>query len=94
MINVSVLDKQGREIPDAMNMIQFKLNGNATILGVGNGDPSSHEADKCLDGNWKRSLFNGKCQIILESMDKEGDFSLTATADGLQNATATIQMKK
>ena len=94
VINVTVLDKQGREIPDAMNMIQFKLNGNATILGVGNGDPSSHEADKYLDGNWKRSLFNGKCQIILESMDKEGDFTLTATAEGLQNAAATIQMKK
>jgi beta-galactosidase len=94
VINVSVLDKQGREIPDAMNLIQFQLKGNATILGVGNGDPSSHEADKCMDGNWKRSLFNGKCQIILQSMEHAGEFTLTATAEGVQATAVSVIMKK
>jgi beta-galactosidase len=70
VINVTVSDNKGREVPDAMNLIQFALVGEARILGVGNGDPSSHEADNCLDGNWKRSLFNGKCQIILKSSEK------------------------
>ena len=94
VINVTVLDSKGREIPDAMNLIQFTLAGEARILGVGNGDPSSHEADNCLDGNWKRSLFNGKCQIILQSSEKEGEFVLTASSEGLKNATATIILKK
>lgn len=94
VINVTVFDSKGREIPDAMNLIQFKLAGEARILGVGNGDPSSHEADNCLDGNWKRSLFNGKCQIILQSPEKEGEFALTASSDGLKSATATIIIKK
>lgn len=94
VINVTVFDSKGREIPDAMNLIQFKLAGEARILGVGNGDPSSHEADNCLDGNCKRSLFNGKCQIILQSSEKEGEFVLTASSEGLKNATTTIILKK
>jgi beta-galactosidase len=72
-----------------MNLIQFQLKRDAEILGVGNGDPSSYEDDK-----WKRSLFNGKCQIILPSLEKEGEFVLTASSEGLKNATATIILKK
>ncbi|MBX9808628.1 MAG: glycoside hydrolase family 2, partial [Flavobacteriaceae bacterium] len=92
--NVTVLDHKGREVPDAMNLIQFTLSGEARILGVGNGDPSSHEADNCLDGNWKRSLFNGKSQIILQSPEKEGEFLLTASSEGLKSDTVTIIIKK
>jgi beta-galactosidase len=94
VINVTVLDSKARAVPDAMNLIQFTLAGEARILGVGNGDPSSHEADNCLDDNWKRSLFNGKCQIILQSPDKEGEFALTASSEGLKSATTTIIIKK
>lgn len=94
VINITVLDNKGREVPNAMNLIQFALTGDARILGVGNGDPSSHEADKCLDGNWKRSLFNGKCQIILQSSEKEGEFVLTASSEGLKNAIVTIIQKR
>lgn len=72
-----------------MNLIQFQLKRDAEILGVGNGDPSSHEDDK-----WKLSLFNGKCQIILQSPEKEGEIALMASSDGLKSATATIIIKK
>lgn len=67
VVNVRVIDKEGREVPDAQNIIQFSIQGNAKIIGVGNGDPSSHEPDKCDDGKWQRKLFNGKCQVILQS---------------------------
>ena len=94
VINVKVLDREGREVPDASNVIQFSLSGEARILGVGNGDPSSHEEDICLDGKWKRSLFNGKCQIIIQSSEKDGNFKLNAFSEGLQNSTAIITTKK
>lgn len=94
VINVTALDGRGREVPDAANMILFSLSGEARILGVGNGDPSSHEADICLDGKWKRSLFNGKCQIIIQSPEKEGQFSLTASSEGLKKETVVITVKK
>jgi beta-galactosidase len=45
IITVSVTDAQGRVVPVAGNHIQFELNGPGKIMGVGNGDPSCHEAD-------------------------------------------------
>jgi len=40
---------------------------------------------------WSRSLFNGLAQIMVQSTRDAGAIKLTATADGLQSATATIQ---
>lgn len=91
VVNVTALDAQGREVPDAGNLIRFELAGNGRILGVGNGDPSSHEADKYLSGGWQRSLFNGKCQIIVQSQRQAGTIQLKATADGLKEAAVTIR---
>jgi len=91
VINVTVKDKQGREVPDAMDLIHFTLSGNARFIGVGNGDPSSHEPDQCTEGNWQRHLFNGKCQLIIQSGGKDaGALQVQASADGLQ--TATVQL--
>lgn len=45
VINVSVVDAHGRVVPTAANDIAFDLSG-AEILGVGNGDPASHEQDR------------------------------------------------
>ena len=45
-MNITVTDKEGREVADAMNLIQFSATETCKIIGVGNGDPSSHEADK------------------------------------------------
>ena len=90
VINVSAVDKQGREVPDADNMIQFSVSGDAKIIGVGNGDPSSHEADKILEGNWQRSLFNGKCQVILQSGKIPGIIKFKATSKGLWDGSTDI----
>ncbi len=83
VINITVVDKEGREVPDADNMIQFAIEGDGKIIGVGNGDPSSHEPDKCTDGAWQRSLFNGKCQVIVQSTKKAGAIKFEAKATGL-----------
>jgi len=37
--NCSVVDKQGREVPDAANLLHFSVSDGAKIIGVGNGDP-------------------------------------------------------
>ncbi|MEI9809541.1 MAG: beta-galactosidase GalA [Bacteroidota bacterium] len=39
VINISVVDREGREVPDADNLVKFFIEGNAKIIGVGNGDP-------------------------------------------------------
>lgn len=61
--------------------------------GVGNGDPSSYEADKCLPGQWQRKLFNGKCELILQAGIETGSITVEGGADGLQTTSAIIQIK-
>ncbi|HZT72659.1 MAG TPA: beta-galactosidase GalA [Terriglobales bacterium] len=56
------------------------------IIGVGNGDPSSHEADK---GNVRRA-FNGLCMAIVQATKQPGDVQLIAVSPGLEPAAVTI----
>ena len=48
VITVQVNDAQGRMVPTAGNPIAFGIQGPGKIIGVGNGDPSSHEPDVFL----------------------------------------------
>jgi beta-galactosidase len=91
IMNITVVDKQGREVPDASNAISFSITGDMTIIGVGNGDPSSHEPDKCVDGAWQRCLFNGKCQVIVQAGKRSGMATFQATAAGLLPQKTEIQ---
>ena len=91
VMNVTVTDNKGREVATAMNNINFTVEGNAKIIGVGNGNPSSHEPDKFFDNNWQRKLFNGKCQVIIQATDAAGEFKFTAIADALQPAMVAIK---
>jgi beta-galactosidase len=45
VITVAITDSNGRIVPTANNLLHFTTQGPIRILGVGNGDPSSHEAD-------------------------------------------------
>src|SRR5579859_347347 len=45
-VKVEVLDKEGRPVPTADNMIHFKITGAGKLIGVGNGDPNCQESDK------------------------------------------------
>ncbi|HMK18991.1 MAG TPA: beta-galactosidase GalA [Chitinophagaceae bacterium] len=90
VVNLSVIDQQGREVPDADNMIKFVIKGPGKIIGVGNGDPSSHEPDKCVDGAWQRSSFNGKCQLLVQSTKEPGTIHFEAQAAGLWTGSTDI----
>ena len=93
VVNVEVQDKKGRHVPDAQNLIRFSLEGDARIIGVGNGDPSSHEPDKCRSGEWQRSLFNGRCQVVLQAGTAPGEIVLKASSEGLKDSCVTIIQK-
>lgn len=91
VVNVTVTDKEGREVPTANDLIDFTLTGNAEIIGVGNGDPSSHEADKF---NNSRSLFNGKCQVIIQAKNIPGNIVLEAKSGKLVSTKTTVNAVK
>lgn len=46
IITVQVNDENSLNVPTAGNEINFTIEGEGKIIGVGNGDPSSHEADR------------------------------------------------
>lgn len=91
VINVSVNDRNGYPVPDASSLIRFAVKGDATIIGVGNGDPSCHEPDQYPENDqYSRSLFNGKCQVILRSGTTPGEITITANSAGLQPCGLTL----
>jgi beta-galactosidase len=87
VVAASVHDDQGRLVPIADDLITFDAGQNATILGVGNGDPSCHAPDKAS----ARRAFNGLCQVLVQSQrGADGAITLRASAPGLLPATLTI----
>lgn len=88
-VTVLVLDAKGRPVPTANLPIEFVISGPGSIIGLGNGNPNSHEPEK---GD-KRSLFNGLAQVILQSQTgKSGMVTLTAKAPGIKPFTIQISV--
>ncbi|TKA16318.1 beta-galactosidase GalA [Xanthomonas euvesicatoria] len=86
VVKVEIVDAQGRLVPTADNLVQFALRGPARLIGVGNGDPSSHEDDKAP----RRKAFNGLCAALLQTTRSSGDIVLQATAPGLTASTLRL----
>ncbi len=84
-ITVEALDKQGRPVPTADNLIGFKVSGEGKLIGVGNGDPNCQQSDK----EPKRSLFNGLAQVILQSTKRPGEIRIEAAKEGWDGAELT-----
>jgi beta-galactosidase len=90
LIEAQVVDEEGRLVPVADNEITFHCSAQGKVIGVGNGDPSSHEADKAS----KRRAFNGLCMVIVHSTKEPGEIRLEATSPGLTPATLVIESTK
>ncbi len=90
IIRVETLDRDGRRVPVADNLIRLKVSGEGLLIGVGNGDPNCQESDK----GSQRSLFNGLAQVILQSTKRPGSVTIDATSEGLEAATLSIQTKQ
>jgi len=95
VLKVEALDKEGRAVPTAGTYIGFKVSGNGTLIGVGNGDPNCQESDK----EPHRSLFNGLAQVIVQSTKREGEIHIEAVKEGwdgpeLTPAKLVIKTKK
>jgi beta-galactosidase len=86
MYAVTVTDAQGRFMPVADNEVSFKITGPGKLIGVGNGDPASHESDK----GTSRKAFCGMCMAIVQSTGSPGTITVEATSPGLTPATASV----
>lgn len=78
VINVCAVDAYGREVPNSCAQAYFDVSGEGRMIGLGNGDPISHEPDVCPRNAWMRKLFNGRCQLIVRAGDRPGKLTVRA----------------
>nr|WP_319509481.1 glycoside hydrolase family 2 TIM barrel-domain containing protein [uncultured Draconibacterium sp.] len=85
-LEVNILDANGNFVPNANNLISFKINGPATNIGVDNGDPLDLASTKLN----QRKAFNGKCLMILQSQKESGNITVEVAADGLESSIVKV----
>lgn len=88
-IKVGAIDASGHHVPTASNHVTFQVTGPGRILGVGNGDPTSHEPDRSN----ARHLFNGLAQLIVQTTGDAGEILVTAGADDVAPGTLRLVSK-
>ncbi len=96
VVAVKVLDKKGRYVPDANEMLTISAEGPIRILGVGNGDPAFKAKERPTDGVAKEfevKTFNGLAQILIQSENGNGIGVLTVKGDGLPESKIEINTK-
>jgi beta-galactosidase len=84
-VTVDAVDADGRHVPTANLAVEFAIEG-GEILGLGNGNPNSHESEK----GTHQALFNGLAQVIVQGTAQGPRTTLRARAAGLRPATLTL----
>jgi len=90
VIQVEILDEQGQPVPDADQLVEFEFDSGVRLLGVGNGNPVSHEPDQ----EPRRKLYHGLAQVLVGAGKEAGAFKVKATSDGLQSAELTLTLQE
>ena len=95
VVTVTLIDPKGRPVPDAMNELTFTVDGNARILGAGNGDPAWLGEEKpARDGRSIRlPAFNGLAQILVQAGTESGTATLRCMGEGLLEDSLSLEVE-
>jgi beta-galactosidase len=88
-ITVTVVDENNNPVPHAGNIVNFSVEGPGIIAGVDNGSQTSMEPFKAD----YRKAYNSKCLVVVKAGKEKGEIKLTASADGMQDATCVIRVR-
>jgi beta-galactosidase len=88
VLTVSAVDSQGRAVPTADVLVDFKVTGEGALIGVGNGDPNCQESDK----EPRRSLFSGLAQVIVQATKTAGTIEIVASTKARNNSVAAAKI--
>ena len=94
VITIEIQDEKGRIVPNACPMLKFQLEGDAHIIGAGNGDPMYLGEDHPQNQNCKEfsiPAFNGLAQILVQSSDAASTITLRCMSDELKTGNVVIQ---
>lgn len=79
IVKVTAVDRKGRRVLSAHDLLQIEVQGEADIVAVGNGDMASAElpvGDKQLAAHASRSLYEGAACIYLRARREAGKVEL------------------
>ena len=88
VVTIAILDAKGRPVPDAADQVRLSLSGPGKLIGMGNGDPTSHEPDKTDT----RRAFKGLAMGLVQARAAAGRVRVRAEADGLESAELVLTM--
>ncbi|MBR4046388.1 MAG: DUF4982 domain-containing protein [Alistipes sp.] len=86
-VTVKVVDKEGNLCPNAQHLVKYSVKGAGSYRAGANGDPTSLE----LFHKPQMKVFNGMMTAIVQSSEKAGEITLTATAKGLKSAKIVVK---
>jgi beta-galactosidase len=98
LIQVAVLDSEGRTVPTASNTITFtiqsddSMNKKAFIAGTGNGDPADHTNDKSTTRPAYHGLVLGIVQAVNGVSEDGDDVVVSVSSEGLLSDTIQISI--
>jgi beta-galactosidase len=93
VVTVEVQDRKGRLVPDACPMLTFRIEGDARILGVGNGDPAYLGPDHPTSIDCREfgiPAFNGLAQVLVQSSHVPSSIVLYCTGVQLRQGMTNI----
>jgi beta-galactosidase len=86
-VMTEILDAEGNVVPYADNiLVNFEINGNAEIAGVGSGSPT----DMSSFQKPHKKTWQGRCLAIIRPKGEAGRIKLKASAEGLKDAVTEI----
>ncbi len=87
-LTVKIVDAQGNVVPTADNLVTFEVQGAASLIGVDNGDPASHDDYKGV----QRKVFNGLALAIVQAGRAAGPVRVRARAEGLKEGMVELNV--
>ncbi len=85
-VTVTVADPNGVIVPNAQDLVTFKIAGPGIIAAVDSADNNSHEPFQASE----RRAYQGRCFVMIKSTSASGRITLAASAQGLKSSSITI----
>jgi beta-galactosidase len=89
-VNASVLDDQGTVVPNAENLINFKVEGAGFVAAVDSANSNSHEPYQAS----QRQAFQGICLALIKANANRGKIKVTATSTNLRSASVELSISQ
>ncbi len=88
-VTVELQDENGILDPKAENQLYFSIEGDASIVAVGNAKPTSTESYT----QPTRKAWRGKCMVIVKAGYSVGDIVFTVKANGFKNSSVKLGIR-